>query len=80
MSQQSGELKRVLGFKDLFAQAAGHIIIHDVAENTARTFRRTVEYEGRHGSGAAHHNKKFDIDESGLWLGVAAELAFVTMP
>ena len=26
MSQQSGELKRVLGFKDLFAQAAGHII------------------------------------------------------
>lgn len=26
MAQQSGELKRVLGFKDLFAQAAGHII------------------------------------------------------
>lgn len=30
-----------------------------------------------YGSGAAHHNGKFDIDESALWLGVCAELAFV---
>ena len=32
------------------------------------------------GSGAPHHNDKFDIDEKGLWLGVAAELAFITRP
>lgn len=66
MSQQSGELKRVLGLKDLFAQAAGHII--GVGVMTLL------------GSGAAHHNEKFDTDESGLWLGVAAEPAFVAMP
>lgn len=30
-----------------------------------------------YGSGAAHHNGKFDMDESGLYLGVCAELAFV---
>ncbi|WP_127058812.1 amidohydrolase [Veillonella ratti] len=30
-----------------------------------------------YGSGAAHHNGKFDIDESGLYLGVCAELAFI---
>ena len=30
-----------------------------------------------YGSGAAHHNGKFDIDESSLPLGVCAELAFV---
>ena len=29
------------------------------------------------GSGAAHHNGKFDIDESALVLGVCAEVAFV---
>ena len=29
-----------------------------------------------YGSGAAHHNGKFDIDESGFWLGVCAEAAF----
>ena len=29
------------------------------------------------GSGAAHHNGKFDIDESALILGVCAEVAFV---
>ncbi|MGN0158610.1 MAG: amidohydrolase, partial [Brotaphodocola sp.] len=29
------------------------------------------------GSGAAHHNGKFDIDESALTLGVCAEVAFV---
>lgn len=29
------------------------------------------------GSGAAHHNEKFDIDESALKLGTLAELAFV---
>ena len=34
---------------------------------------RSQEY----GSGAAHHNGKFDIDESGLWLGICAEIAFV---
>ena len=28
------------------------------------------------GSGAGHHNGQFDIDESALWLGVAAELCF----
>lgn len=32
------------------------------------------------GSGAPHHNEKFDIDEKGLWLGVAAELCFITRP
>lgn len=32
------------------------------------------------GSGAAHHNEKFDIDENALPLGVAAELAFITRP
>lgn len=32
------------------------------------------------GSGAPHHNDKFDIDEKGLWLGVAAELSFITRP
>lgn len=30
-----------------------------------------------YGSGAAHHNGKFDIDESVLQLGVCAEVAFV---
>lgn len=30
-----------------------------------------------YGSGAAHHNGKFDIDESGLWLGICAEAGFV---
>ncbi len=30
-----------------------------------------------YGSGAAHHNGKFDIDESSLPLGICAELAFV---
>lgn len=30
-----------------------------------------------YGSGAAHHNGKFDMDESALILGVCAELAFV---
>lgn len=34
----------------------------------------------RLGSGAAHHNEKFDIDERALPLGVAAELAFITRP
>lgn len=34
---------------------------------------RNKEY----GSGAAHHNGRFDIDESGLWLGICAETAFV---
>lgn len=34
---------------------------------------RNEEY----GSGAAHHNGKFDVDESVLYLGVCAELAFV---
>lgn len=29
-----------------------------------------------YGSGAAHHNGKFDIDESVLYLGVCAEMAF----
>ena len=29
------------------------------------------------GTGAAHHNEKFDIDESALKLGTLAELAFV---
>ncbi len=29
------------------------------------------------GSGAAHHNGQFDIDESCLWLGVCAEVGFV---
>lgn len=29
------------------------------------------------GTGAAHHNKKFDIDESALKLGVLSQLAFV---
>lgn len=66
MLRQQGELKRVLGLKDLFAQAAGHII--GVGVMTLL------------GSGAAHHDEKFDIDESGLWLGVAAKPAFVTTP
>lgn len=30
-----------------------------------------------YGSGAAHHNGKFDIDEASLYLGVCAHLAFV---
>ena len=30
-----------------------------------------------YGSGAAHHNEKFDVDESVLPLGVCAELAFL---
>lgn len=30
-----------------------------------------------YGSGAAHHNEKFDIDESALPLGVCAEVSFV---
>ena len=30
-----------------------------------------------YGSGAPHHNSKFDIDEKGLYLGAAAHLAFV---
>ena len=34
---------------------------------------RNEEY----GSGAAHHNEKFDVDESVLPLGVCAELAFL---
>ena len=34
---------------------------------------RNEEY----GSGAAHHNGKFDLDESVLWLGGCAQLAFV---
>lgn len=34
---------------------------------------RNEEY----GSGAEHHSGKFDIDESGLWIGAAAEIAFV---
>ncbi len=29
------------------------------------------------GSGAAHHNGRFDLDESVLWLGTASELCFV---
>ena len=28
------------------------------------------------GSGAAHHNSRFDVDESALLLGVCAELSF----
>ena len=67
MLRQQGELKRVLGLKDLFAQAAGHIIGVGVMNE-------------EFGSGATHHNEKFDTDESGLWLGVAAEPAFVAMP
>ena len=34
-----------------------------------------IRNEG-YGSGAAHHNGKFDIDESALQLGVYAEAAF----
>ena len=34
---------------------------------------RNEEY----GSGAAHHNGKFDIDETSLYLGVCAEVGFV---
>ena len=34
---------------------------------------RNKEY----GSGAAHHNSRFDMDEKGLYLGTAAHLAFV---
>lgn len=34
---------------------------------------RNEEY----GSGAAHHNGKFDIDETALYLGVCAEVGFV---
>lgn len=30
-----------------------------------------------YGSGAAHHNGKFDIDETSLYLGVCAEVGFV---
>ncbi len=30
-----------------------------------------------YGSGAAHHNGKFDIDESVLYLGICAEVAFI---
>ena len=29
------------------------------------------------GSGAPHHNGKFDIDENAMKLGVAAELSFI---
>ena len=29
------------------------------------------------GSGAAHHNSRFDLDESVMPLGVCAEVAFV---
>ncbi|MCD8020295.1 MAG: amidohydrolase [Clostridiales bacterium] len=36
---------------------------------------RNEEY----GSGAPHHNGKFDIDESNLYLGVCAEAAFVLL-
>lgn len=35
-----------------------------------------IRNEG-YGSGAAHHNGKFDIDESSLYLGVCAEVGFV---
>lgn len=30
-----------------------------------------------YGSGAPHHNGKFDIDESCLYLGVCTEVGFV---
>jgi len=51
-------------------------VLQCISEQISRRAGIFRDRNEAYGSGAAHHNGKFDIDESGFWLGVCAEAAF----
>ncbi|MDR0748770.1 MAG: peptidase dimerization domain-containing protein [Tannerellaceae bacterium] len=63
-------------FFDIEEGEKGFSVLQKVSQDIARAHNCSVRFHSKMGSGAEHHNDRFDIDEDALQYGVGAMAQF----